>query len=229
MLPLQDRDESDSDSYSDIPNNPTSEDSGWNDTIELDEYIKNKNDRKIVAQIIRKANTHVKLSTLIFKFKIEWIQSYAPSGWTHKSRCPFPDHADHGPSFGFNSKDDRFKCFGCDRSGGSVQFLAALHNRPEYEVARELLANSKLTEAVIIDLEDKDTTKSDEMLLNFSKSIYAFLQSRKEDPKALEHVEKVTWNLDIYLQKHAMEGSIDVESLSVRLQKLDERLKEFGG
>lgn len=229
MLPLQDRDESDSDSYSDIPNNHTSENSGWNDTIELDEYIKNKKDLKVKDLIIRKANASVRLSSVIFSFKIEWERTNTPSGWTHKCCCPFPDHNDNRPSFGYNSKDDRFWCFGCQKAGGTVQFLAALRMKEPFDIAKELLSNSNLTESVIVELEDKNFSKNDEMLLNFSKRVYSFLQAQNRSEKAIEHVEKVTWNLDMYLQKHAMEGSIDTESLEVRLQKLTERLTEFGG
>lgn len=229
MRPLQNRNESNSNSNVDIDDSFAQEDSGWNDPIELDLYVKNKDhDGKIKLQIIRKANAVVRLSSIIFKFKIEFDRIDTPSGWTHKSRCPFPDHNDRGPSFGFNSKDDRFNCFGCGRGGGSVQFLSALQNREQYDVAKELLS-SKGTEEVIVEIEDKNSSRSDDMLLVFSKTIHEFLACHRGNKKALEYVEKLTWNLDMYLDKHAMAGSIDADALSARLEKLIERLNEFGG
>lgn len=231
MRTLRHRDESDSESNSELDDRHVEEDSGWNEPIELDLYVKNKDhDGKIKAQIIRKANALVPLSSIIFKHKIEFTRTNTPSGWSHKCRCPFPTHNDGSPSFGYNSKDDRFWCFGCKRSGGSVQFLSGLqYDRNQYEIAKELLASTTSTEAVIVDLEEKNTSRIDDMLLEFSKSIHSFLLKHQDDFKAIECVEKVTWSLDMYLDRHAMAGSIDPDSLAARLEKLTERLGEYGG
>ena len=48
------------------------------------------------------------------------IQS-GENGWCN-GRCPFPDHADTNPSFGYNRYTGAFKCFGCNRSGDLIKF-----------------------------------------------------------------------------------------------------------
>jgi len=42
------------------------------------------------------------------------------------SRCPFPDHDDHSPSFAINIENGLWKCHGCNRSGGLVTLLREL-------------------------------------------------------------------------------------------------------
>ena len=37
--------------------------------------------------------------------------------------CPFPDHSDSTPSFVVYVDDNRFKCFGCGRSGDTIEFV----------------------------------------------------------------------------------------------------------
>ncbi len=39
------------------------------------------------------------------------------------ARCPFTDHDDNNPSFVINSVGQRWKCFGCDRTGGAIDLV----------------------------------------------------------------------------------------------------------
>lgn len=43
-----------------------------------------------------------------------------PSG---NGRCPFPDHPDRKPSFSLKAATNRFRCFGCARSGGVIDLV----------------------------------------------------------------------------------------------------------
>lgn len=227
MRTLQDRDEPDSDGIVDSYDINAKENSGWNESIELDLYVKNKNlDRTIEEKIIRKANAFLSLSSVIFNFNIDFEKINTFSGWTHKSRCPFPDHNDKSPSFGFNSKDNRFNCFGCGRGGGSVQFLSAIYKKSQYQIAKEILSKYKITENVIIDLDDSTENKIDEILFSFSQNLQNYLL-KSSNHKALENVEKLSWSLDMYLDKHIIKGSLDIENISSRVSKLLERLKEL--
>lgn len=229
MRPLQYRSESDSESDVNIEDLSFAESSGWNDKTELDEYIKNKDTTKQLSKkIIYEANKLVPLSSILFKYKIDWIISENQSGWTHKSCCPFPDHNDGTPSFGYNSKDERFHCFGCHRSGNTVQFLAFMEGRGLLEVAKDLLCKHKSPEEVIIDLENTQNEKTDELIEEFSKEVREFLQKHIDNPKSIDYVDAITWNLDIYLERHAMNGTINFESLHGRIEKLREYLRAFG-
>jgi len=39
------------------------------------------------------------------------------------TRCPFPDHEDKSPSFSIDKSGFRWKCFGCDKHGGSIDLV----------------------------------------------------------------------------------------------------------
>ena len=40
--------------------------------------------------------------------------------------CPFPDHEDRIPSFEVKKSGNRWRCYGCDRSGGAIDFVKLL-------------------------------------------------------------------------------------------------------
>lgn len=205
--------------------------SGWNDKTEIDQYIRNKDvNKQLIKKLIYEANKLVPLSSVLFKYQKDWEVTENQSGWTHKSRCLFPDHRnrDNTPSFGYNSKDGRFHCFGCQRSGNTVQFLAFMEGRSVVEVAKEILFRFKSPEDVIVELEESQTEKTDELLIEFSKEVREFLHAHQDNPKALPYIESVTWSLDVYLDKHSMAGTINFESLQAMIDKLREYFDLFG-
>jgi hypothetical protein len=200
---------------------------GWNDTTELDFFVKNKNDKQLDKKLVAQANRAITLSSVLFKRGIVWEVIDNQTGWTHKACCPFPDHKDDSPSFGYNSKDDRFHCFGCNRSGNAVQFLAAIDYRNVLDVAKEILCRFHAPEELVVEF-DQQHEKIDELLLQFSKDVRIFLNINLQNPKSLSYAKSVMWCLDIYLEKHVTDGLICFESLSARIEKLRERLSLFG-
>lgn len=229
MRTLQNRSEPDSESNINIDYCNFAPSSGWNDKTELDAYIKNKDfDKQLSKKIIYEANKLIPLSSILFKYNINWIITENQSGWTHKACCPFPDHKDGTPSFGYNSKDGRFHCFGCHRSGNTVQFLSFIENRQLLDVAKDILYKFKSPEEVIVELEDNQLEKVDELISGFSKDIRLFLQTNIDNSKAMSYVDAITWSLDVYLEKNAMSGTINYESLQGRIEKLREHLNAFG-
>src|ERR1700749_919698 len=96
---------------------------GWDDEFSdsgFDLYFKNKN---LDQKLIKLANDRISLAKVFKKYEIEFKQQYSPSGWTHRSLCPFKDHNERTPSFGYNPQEDKFYCFGCQRGGKAVQFI----------------------------------------------------------------------------------------------------------
>lgn len=74
------------------------------------------------------------LESLVSSFGIELKRS----GSTMKGLCPF--HDEKSPSFSVNTKDNRYKCFGCGNSGDAVTFLME-HKGMQFFEAVEFLAN----------------------------------------------------------------------------------------
>ncbi len=224
MRELQRDTESDSDGEIVGQNRIVEPSIGWQTEIEFSQYRKNK---YVDKKIIKLANEKNSLQELFRQFHIKFTEVYSPSGWTHKACCPFKDHRDYTPSFGFNPQENRFNCFGCQKNGGPTQFIAYMENISQIEAANKLLKNHSSLQDAIIELENnKDRT--DELLIEFSSLIRDFILKHKDNTKVLQFVESVTWNLDVYLSKNVMYGSIIVDNLEARIHKLKEYLSSFG-
>ena len=46
-------------------------------------------------------------------------------GWINSS-CPFDDHSDSNPSFGINTQEGFYKCFGCGKQGNFINLVCEL-------------------------------------------------------------------------------------------------------
>lgn len=198
------------------------EDSGWSQPA--DHRFQDKN---ITNKIILIANKAVSLISILKAKKIEFTVCPSPSGWTHKARCPFPDHNDSSPSFSYNSKDDRFYCFGCTRSGQAVQFLSFYERKLFIDVAKQILSQKVNFETLVDEIDFDRITKTDELLNSFAVSISDFLDKNRENPKALKFTESITLSLDLYINKNYRADTIHVEELSARITKLLAYLKFF--
>lgn len=229
MCSLPDRTEPDSESGIEFEDLPFEESSGWEDEFNIDRYIQNKNlDKSLIKKIINKANKSITLSSVLNRYNINWIISSNPSGWTHKACCPFPDHDDRTPSFGFNSRDERFFCFGCKKSGMAVQFLAAMEGKSFFQTAKEILAKESVSdENIIIELDESHSEKIYSLLDDFSQQVREFIVSHRENPKVLDFVEKITWSIDVYIESNALSGSLKIETVEAILEKLKEHLRSF--
>ncbi len=53
-------------------------------------------------------------------------------------RCPLPDHDDSTPSFQIKKPGNRWKCYGCQRYGGPIDFVRNYHCMPFLEAKRWL-------------------------------------------------------------------------------------------
>jgi hypothetical protein len=56
-----------------------------------------------------------------------------------ESSCPFPDHNDKNPSFGFHKIEGTYNCLGCNRKGNSVNFVAEMEGISVVEARKRVL------------------------------------------------------------------------------------------
>lgn len=195
---------------------------GWDDDIGLDITTQDKN---ISSKIINIANNKFALKNILKSLKLSWIITHSPSGWTHKTRCPFPDHNDSTPSFSYNSKDDLFKCFGCSKGGKAVDFLSAYTGKSKISIAHDLIQRLNL-DSVQLEFEINNIDDSNDYLeldIDFSEFVYDFINRNLNKPGLDKIVSSITWNLDTYIEKHYGKN-IDKESFLQRIQLLKNRL-----
>lgn len=140
--------------------------------------------------LIKEANK-ISLIGIFQQHHVSFETVYSPSGWIHKTHCPFPNHRDSSPSFWFNPKENVFKCFGCQKKGSTVLFLAYLQNREPEEIALELLQEEGLEKLEITQYENKLVTALPDLM----EAAAQFQQATN-----LALMEKITGNLDAYVR-----------------------------
>lgn len=64
------------------------------------------------------------------------------AGSQYKGCCPF--HNENSPSFNINPVRQRFKCFGCGKSGNAIDFVMAFKNLTYPEAIHYVADQSKL-------------------------------------------------------------------------------------
>ena len=98
------------------------------------------------------------------------------------ARCPFPDHDDNNPSFEIKSSGTRWICYGCNRNGGSIDFVKE-YNGIDFLAAKQWLENQAYngksaprTVKKVAKKQNEEPAQSDEVQDKGGHSdIYAFL------------------------------------------------------
>lgn len=177
-------------------------------------------------QVIRRANAQIKLSEIFKERRIFFQETYHQKGWTHRRTCPFPDHKEAAPSFFFNPQENRFHCFGCNRDGNSVQFLAYLERKNPFIIAKKLLQQTpdgyQPNTIVIEDFSEQYEIRS--KLFTFSSLFYEWCQ-KYPDKEHLAH--NVMLVLEMYLKNNLPQKKVTLKELESRIQFCQQKLKEF--
>lgn len=189
---------------------------GWETEIESNEIIR--------YSLIDHVNKTVSLEELFSRFYyIDFEETYSPSGWTHKSCCPFPDHDDDTPSFGYNPRENRFFCFGCSRGGKAVQFVSLMDKITLADAANKII-NLLDIKYKNIEVCNNGTKEVDELLLSTSNRIRNFI---KLNNGSLKFAEDLMWVIDIYLHKHVPRSTIDLSNLKARVNIILKKIESY--
>jgi len=222
MYKISDNTESNSNSGIESEDGYVGEISGWETEVFTEKLNLSKG---VIDFVSKKISLELLFNT---RYKIDFEERYSPSGWCFVRSCPFPDHRDSTPSFHYNKADDRFHCFGCNRSGRAVQFVAYM-DCITFSGAAELLSDKfNISTDVYIDEVKNNNVKIDKLLLDFSNYVYIFIKNENTSAR-VKYAEMITQVLDIYIQKHLPRGTMNEENLTERIQKLKLRLDEFRG
>jgi hypothetical protein len=192
---------------------------GWN--ANLDVY-----DGHIAKQAIAVVNSKVSLDSVFSKYKIRLETNYGSSGWQFKCSCPFPDHRDSKPSFGYNPNIGIFNCFGCHRSGKAVEFISFMEGRSKTDVAKELASHLNIDDMELHN-SNFDFENLQELLFNFADAIRLFVETYSGSVNVKEYAKAVSWSLDVYLRENVRLNSIVLEDLEVRILRLKEQLEAY--
>lgn len=214
MCPLQNKTRSDSSS------NSIGEDRNSFTTSEI-----------ALKKIITLANEHVSLLSVLERNNVKLEQDInSKRGWSHKAICPFKSHKngrERTPSFGYNSKEDRFNCFGCRKFGRSVEFLSILNNLNHLDAARELLSEAGIDPSDARILIDTSNDKINNLLFDFSKYLFDLLSLNKNNIKYMEYIDKIIYCFDMYFNYITSKGILDINQFTQRINEYKFRLSKF--
>lgn len=182
-------------------------------------------------KIINIVNSKSCLLDHINKYNIGLRRVSETGDWTHHASCPFPGHREKNPSFGYNSKDDRFYCFGCEKSGRTVEFIAYIDSEPAIEVANRLFIELKISEDdVLLDdaaLDSDSNADINNLLFEFSNFVYELYKKYNGNNKAVKFINDVVYVLDVYLYHAVPRGKVSAIELGARIDKCKEVLESF--
>lgn len=209
------------------PGNGFAIETGWDAKLtKLDIFSKDKN---IDYKLIKLANERLSLHSVLKKYNIHIKNTQVTaSGWLPPICCPFKDHKDKTPSFGFNPEQNIFNCFGCHRSGKGVQFISFMDGRNQFEVSKEILGDTSSIEEILEEVDGQNQEKITQLLVEYGAFVRAFVSDHQDDLKAEEYIDAVTWSLDVYLRKHTLVGSIDLKCLEMIIKKIKQQIELFG-
>ena len=176
--------------------------------------------RRFQAKLIKLANRKVHLSDVMQRYSISFQKRYSTTGWSHIAKCPFPDHTENTPSFNYNPRNGVFNCFGCQRGGQAVQFLAVMDNDSQISTARKILGSNFDTQEIITRLEDDNEEAIVKKLYSFSDAIRNFNKKYEFAKDATEYSETISWVLDLYLYRAVPANQLHLNKLSIRIDRL---------
>jgi DNA primase len=202
--------------------------SSWDEEIDSPRDIENEATRRqLEYKIIALANDKVSLISVLEKYNIQFEIKFSTNGWTHCCPCPFKDHNDKSPSFGYNSTDDRFYCFGCNRSGRAVQFISNMEDRQPIDIAKDLIRNFGDSSEEVIKSRQIDTAELERIMFGFADYIRAFREKHNDNKVAAKYVDDVAWGLDLYIEKNAIGGVLNIDQMRLIVDRLKEQLDNF--
>jgi len=184
----------------------------------------NSKDEK--QKIIIAANNILSLKDVFSQYKVRLDETYSSSGWAFKGQCPFDDHNDSTPSFGYNPNSNVFNCFGCHRGGKAVEFIAFKEGIERIKVARRILQTHNVSDLDISEINGFDFDKLKQVLFDYADYVLLF-KKKHNSKKALKYEKDVNWNIDVFLRKNSSITDIELINLEARIEILKEQLDLF--
>jgi DNA primase len=99
------------------------------------------------------------------------------------TNCPMPYHADSSPSFGVNTNDNLYNCFGCGAKGNVINLVQAVEGLTFVETIQKL-ANFANIDIELVNLDIKTLIRD----LNNSINRYFELENTSRYPGGLSEV-----------------------------------------
>lgn len=201
-----------------------------------DDYIDSNSEDRITSEssseviepwkIIQLANDQVSLAHILNSYEIKLEQAGGSKGWDLKGICPFKAHKsgnERTPSFWVNSSKGRFHCFGCQKSGQTVEFIAYYKDCNKLDIAKDILADTGISEfeAKLI---DNSNEICNEKLIEFSNYVRIKIDIDRNNKLYIKNIDNILYFLDMYIIKTIEKKKLNPDKLQKILDNLKERI-----
>ena len=178
--------------------------------------------------LLHQVNKRVSLETLFNKIGIKFEELNSPSGWNLKALCPFKDHHDKRPSFGYNQSENVFNCFGCSRAGGPAQFTSYYEDIDLDNAINKLIPLcGGLEEENEVHEQHQFLSSINDLLFQFADMNYQFLHDNKFSDQAFDYAKNINMLFDFYIQNSIRNKSFNREGIIARLNLCKQKLQGF--
>jgi hypothetical protein len=169
----------------------------------------------------------VPLPVVFKKYNIVLESKYSNTGWDYQCQCPFEDHDDDNPSFGYNEKEDVFNCFGCGRAGRSVHFISYIEN-VSLDKAIQILS-SKFEQDLNFSIKKNsiDYDELDKLLIEYSEFVRSFIIENRNDESAMKYISDVNYIFDLYLKYSLDQNSLKISEFSTIILELKDKINSY--
>lgn len=172
------------------------------------------------SDLIKKANSYIKLISVLKEYNIK-IQPNGRDDWSKPMNCPFPDHKDSSPSFGYNYKTDSYHCFVCGH-GRAVEFMAKKSREPIRKVAVFLLNNINIDPYKEETVETEDSSVINSKIIEFLQFVSSKFQANKKNPEKILYFEKLMWRFDTFIVKSFDKSGFSSKVLDSEIERIKE-------
>lgn len=170
--------------------------------------------------MIDKIKKYAMITDIAEKFNIGMVEA-SVGNFTHRCKCPHPDHKNGSERTGscyVDAEKNNFYCFGCQAGSSSIDFYMACAN---LDFSSAIDCMRPMVDGIKGDVEYKSKASNYLILLEISD---LFKDKLKENPFCLDELKVVMKKTDEYIDK--IKPS-DVKRARFLRYKVEEKLKEL--
>lgn len=152
---------------------------------------------------------------------LEIFRAYDVEITEYNRKCICPLHQENTASFYYYKDTNSFYCFGCQKSGGPIEFVSGIEGISKEIATKKLLSdfepNPDFSKKVPSDVFEKQ-----KLFLTFSGIIREFILEHKNEEGAFEYADNICKEFDKINNKH--KDKINIIGIKYIIDELKEKL-----
>jgi hypothetical protein len=102
-----------------------------------------------------------------------------------------------------------------------------MEDRQPVDVAKDLIRNFGGDSEGVIKSKQLDTAELERLMFRFADYVRGFREKYDDNTVAVKYVDDVAWGLDLYIEKNAISGVLNIDQMRLIIERLKEQLDNF--